>query len=74
MYIVISRDQCNFCDLAKVLLMGSGIAFKEYNVQQNPWLLTIFKEAGYKTVPQIFDDTGKNIGGCDDLKRLLGVT
>ena len=56
MYIVITRDQCNFCDSAKALLKGAGKGYTEYNVQSNSskWILTLLKQAEHKTVPQIF--------------------
>lgn len=71
MFTIISRSQCNFCDQAKALLKSVGFTYEEYNVQQNPWLLTILKEAGYTTVPQVYGPTGKHIGGYRDLEEFI---
>ena len=73
MWVVISRDQCNFCDTAKKLLKGKGYPFTEYNLQSgsSKWLLTLIKEAGYTTVPQIFKPDGTHVGGYTELRQML---
>ena len=73
MYVVVTRDQCNFCDDEKALLKGSGIMYVEYNVQSGSsrWILDLIKKAGYTTVPQIWDNNGNNIGGYTELKKAL---
>jgi glutaredoxin 3 len=74
MYTVITRNQCNFCDTAKALLKGAGQGYTEYNVQSDSskWVLTLMKQAGLKTVPQIFSSSGTHIGGYTELKQLIG--
>ena len=74
MYTIITRDQCNFCDSAKALLKGAGQGFLEYNVQSDSskWVLTLLKQAGIKTVPQIFSSDGRHIGGYTELKEFFG--
>jgi glutaredoxin 3 len=74
MYTIITRDQCNFCDSAKTLMKGAGQGYTEYNVQSpsSKWVLTLLKQAGRKTVPQIFSTDGTYIGGYAELKALLG--
>ncbi|MDB4215763.1 glutaredoxin [bacterium] len=74
MYTVITRNQCNFCDTAKALLKGAGQGYTEYNVQSDSskWVLTLMKQAGLKTVPQIFSSDGTHIGGYTELKQLIG--
>jgi len=73
MWVVVSRDQCNFCDTAKALLKGQGLPYTEYNVQSpsSKWVLTLIKQAGHTTVPQIFDPNGNHIGGYTELRDLL---
>lgn len=73
MYVIVTRDQCNFCDAAKVLLRGAGKYYVEYNVQSksSKWILDLLKKAGYTTVPQIWDSSGTYIGGYDNLKQIL---
>ena len=73
MCVVISRDQCNFCDTAKALLRGKGLPYTEYNVQSpsSKWVLTLIKQAGHTTVPQIFKPDGSHLGGYTELKEFL---
>jgi glutaredoxin 3 len=73
MYVIITRNQCNFCDDAKALMKGKGYQYTEYNVQSpsSKWLLTLIKQAGYTTVPQIFGPDGSHIGGYTELKEKI---
>ena len=73
MYTILTRDQCNFCDLAKALLKSTSGQYAEYNVQ-NPrakWVVTLLKQAGITTVPQVFGPKGELIGGYTELQELL---
>jgi len=76
MYVLITRNQCNFCDSAKALLKGSNELYVEYNVQSpsSRWVLTLIKQAGHTTVPQIFSHDGTHVGGYTELKELLDVS
>lgn len=71
MYVIVTRDQCNFCDTAKALLRGSNTPYVEYNVQSksSKWILDLIKKAGYTTVPQIWDKDGNYVGGYTELKE-----
>lgn len=73
MYVIITRDQCNFCDDAKALMKGKGIQYVEYNIQSDSskWLLSLLKRSSITTVPQIFNDKGTHIGGYTELKEWL---
>jgi len=73
MYTIITRDQCNFCDVAKAMLKAKGFPYVEYNVQSasSRWVLTLLKKTDLTTVPQIFDSKGNLVGGCTDLKETL---
>ena len=73
MWIVLGRTQCNFCDEAKVLLKGRGYTYTSYSLDSpsSRWLLTLIKEAGMTTVPQIFNPQGDHVGGYTELKELL---
>tara|TARA_R110002110_G_scaffold225905_1_gene440034 strand:- start:1763 stop:1993 length:231 start_codon:yes stop_codon:yes gene_type:complete len=73
MYVVITRDQCNFCDAAKAVLKGAGHSYVEYNVQSpsSKWVLSLLKLANLKTVPQVFGGAGKHIGGHTELIKHL---
>jgi len=73
MYIIITRNQCNFCDAAKALLEGASLPYTTYNVQESSskWVLTLVKKAGMTTVPQIFTPDGTYVGGYTELKDHL---
>ena len=75
MYVVITRDQCNFCDQAKALLKGANLSYVEYNIQSDSskWLLYLLKRSSITTVPQIFNDKGTHIGGYTELKEWLNA-
>lgn len=69
MWVVISRNDCSFCEKAESLLSYKGEHYTEYNLQdpESKWLLTLLKESGYKTVPQIFKPDGTHLGGYEEL-------
>lgn len=73
MWVIITRDQCNFCDDAKALMLGHGKGYVEYNIQSpsSKWLLYLLKRSSITTVPQIFNSAGTHIGGYTDLKEYL---
>ena len=73
MYVIITRDQCNFCDDAKALMKAKGVQYVEYNIQSDSskWLLSLLKRSSITTVPQVFNDNGTHIGGYNDLKEYL---
>ena len=73
MYIMITRDQCNFCDSAKALLKGANLPYTMYNVQSpsSKWVLTLLKQAGHTTVPQIFKPDGTYVGGYTELREMM---
>lgn len=73
MWVVVSRSQCNFCDTAKTLLKAKGYSYTEYSIDSpsSKWVLTLVKQAGHTTVPQIFKPDGTHVGGYTELKDLL---
>ena len=75
MYTVITRNNCNYCDKAKVLLDLENIKYVSYNVEDNSskWVLSLMREAKIKTVPQIFAHDGNYVGGYRELEEVLGL-
>ena len=77
MWVILTRDNCSFCDNAKSLLKSGNRQYKVYNVQDsdNKWVLNLLKSSGITTVPQIFRPNGELVGGYTELKELfVGVT
>ena len=68
-YVVVGTDQCKFCTKAKHLLREKRVGFTAYSLSSSSskWLLTLIKQAGMTTVPQIWDSEGKHIGGYTEL-------
>jgi glutaredoxin 3 len=61
---------CPYCQRARGLLAGKGIAFDEVNVEDDEnFRREMIARSGRNTVPQIFIDD-QPIGGCDDLFAL----
>jgi len=74
MYTVITANGCTFCQKAKATLSTTGIAFQEFNLSKDKWVTTLVKQAGHKTVPQIFDSDGAYVGGYVQLIDYLSLT
>ena len=73
MYVILGTTKCEFCNKAKTLLQKEGIGFMSYSVDtvSSKWLLTLIKQAGMTTVPQIWDNEGRHVGGYNELKERL---
>jgi glutaredoxin len=73
MWVILTRDNCSFCDNAKSLLKSGNRQYKVYNVQDtdNKWVLNLLKSSGITTVPQIFRPNGTLVGGYTELKELF---
>ena len=69
MYNIVTSNNCSWCKKTKALLKSKGLRFKEYNVHtpQGRWALTLMRQAGLNTVPQVFGDGGIHIGGHTEL-------
>jgi glutaredoxin 3 len=70
-YRIYSKAGCIFCDAAMELMEKHDIKYQEIKVPGNDEAMKLFKDRKWKTVPQIFDDKGKHIGGYQDLKVLI---
>ncbi len=67
---VYSKDYCPYCDRAKAMLKGKGVAFEAIELQDHPGEFQKLKErTGLMTVPQIFIGE-KLIGGYSDMADL----
>jgi len=72
-YTVVGTDNCKYCTKAKHLLREKRVGFTAYSLSSpsSKWLLTLMKEAGMTTVPQIWDNEGHHVGGYTELKERL---
>ena len=75
MYTIIYGKYCHWCDKAKDLLDEKGIPYQSFEVGPQEGipnaLRGLFRLAGLKTVPQIFDSSANHIGGYEDLVKHL---
>lgn len=73
MYVILGAPNCKFCTKAKHLLREKRVGFTAYSLDDpsSKWLLTLIKEAGMTTVPQIWDSNGDYIGGYTELLQHL---
>lgn len=70
---IYSKENCDYCVKAKMLLKSKGINYEEYSVyiKSTEDIERVKKELkidDFKTVPQISID-GKYIGGYDELRK-----
>lgn len=70
MYTVYGKPNCTFCTQANQLLEQHGEAYRYVDVLQDTDALTMLKENGFRTVPQIYKD-GMHIGGFTELHEIL---
>lgn len=61
-YLVLTMDDCKWCDKAKDALTAAGKTYTTVNLSDNPELYAIMRTLGAKTVPQVL----KVIGGYVD--------
>lgn len=70
---IYSKENCDYCVKAKMLLKSKGINYEEYSVdiKSTEDIERVKKELkidDFKTVPQI-SINGKYIGGYDELRK-----
>ena len=64
-YKVVTQTGCKWCVEAKVLLDTLKLPFTEVHLKTDKEL-SAFKDSGFDTLPQIWED-GRHIGGYTDL-------
>ena len=70
--LIYTKDNCIWCDRAKILLDSKKISFNEIDLSDDSERLKFYEKIGdnVKTVPQVFIDD-KRIGGFQDLRVFL---
>lgn len=71
-YKIYGKKDCPGCDTAKALLDSLGVGYEYVDVLTTQSAQALFREWGFRTVPQIFVD-GEHIGGVDALRKNLGM-
>ena len=70
-YVVVGNIGCIYCDMAKELIKETNSTFSYFGIDQELWVRDLFKRCGIKTVPQIWTEEGRYIGGFTELKEYL---
>lgn len=66
-YLIITGDNCSYCDKAKATLTDAGLSYVEINLMEAPEIYQVMTVVGQKTVPLVL----KVIGGSDELTDSL---
>lgn len=70
-YVVFGKKNCAGCDQAKALLDSKGIGYQYIDVMTSPSAQQLFREKGFRSVPQIYKDGEHLLGGVEQLKAEL---
>ena len=72
MYYILTRNECDYCEKAKQLLIENGKAYSQTGILADPVIIKLMIVAKLKTVPQIWCDN-EHIGGYNELREHLGL-
>jgi glutaredoxin len=64
---VYSKPNCQFCDMSKQLLESRGVAYESIDITQDPEARQMLVDAGFRSVPQIYNGTHHIPGGYQGL-------
>ena len=70
-FVVYGKANCQGCDQAKALLESKGLGYEYVDVMKTPSAQTLFREEGFRSVPQIFLNGEHIEGGFEGLKKKL---
>ena len=70
MITIYTKDNCQFCDMAKSLLESRDVAFNTINVSEKSEARDFLIENGYRSVPQIFRGTTHIPGGYQGIAAM----
>ena len=73
-YKIYSKKNCTACDQAKALLEAKGIGYEVVDVMTTPTAQALFREKGWRSVPQIFYKGERIQGGIAELQQILEST
>lgn len=66
-YLILSIDNCTYCEQAKALLTQQGRSYAEINCGDNPEVAVLLGALGRKTFPLVL----KTVGGFTELRDSL---
>ena len=72
-YTLYGKPNCQGCDQAKALLESKGLGYEYVDVMKTPSAQALFREKGFRSVPQVFYCGELVEGGFEGLKKQLEV-
>ena len=70
-YIIITQDNCLYCDKARALMVENKMYSVSYNIRSSKWLKDLLGRSDITTVPQIWNSQGEYIGGYEELDKYI---
>ena len=70
-FIIITQDQCSYCDKAKKLMVDNGIHSVSHNIRRSKWLKDLLNKSKITTLPQIWNSEGEYVGGYEELDKYI---
>jgi glutaredoxin 3 len=70
MITIYTKDNCQFCDMAKALLESRGVPYNTINVSEKSEARDFLIENGHRSVPQIFRGTTHIPGGYQGISGM----
>ena len=70
MFEVYSKESCPFCVKAVDAISTMGYNYEKFDIEEDVENKAVFKQNGFKTVPQVYHN-GKHIGGYEALADYL---
>ena len=67
MITIYTRDNCQYCDMAKKLLESREVSYETINVDLEPEAKEFLFENGHRSVPQIYKNNQHIPGGYQGL-------
>jgi len=67
---IYTKENCSYCNLAKITLMEQGIDYEEVDLKDNAQAIAFLRLQNFRTVPQIYNGD-EHIGGYDELRKYL---
>ena len=67
---IYSKKNCVACDQAKSLLTSLGHGYEVVDVMTSPTAQALFREKGFRSVPQIYFNSS-HLGGFNELQQYL---
>ena len=71
---VYSKKNCAGCDQVKALLDAKGLGYEAVDVMLSKDAQALFREKGWRSVPQIYKDGIHLEGGIAELQQILEST